>query len=85
MDSETEQLRRQFAAEFIRFIHERIPKERRKHTAWVFVSAEVDDPAGPQIVSSFDRAELTADFLEVMVELVRDSEHALVAPAPRSS
>lgn len=83
MDSEAE--RKQFAEEFIRFMRERIPADRRPRLAWVFVSEELDDPAGPVVISAFDRGAWTADFLELMAVRVRTAEIILVRPAPRSS
>lgn len=79
-----EVLRRQFAEEVIRFVHERVAPERRKRVAWVFAVLDVDDPI-PFIVSTFDSSGAAADMLEHLATRLRGAKVALLKAAPGAS
>ena len=78
-----EEERKQLAAEVIRFMNERVPKERRKRVGWAVVLVDLDDDVGP--LSAFDEPDHTAEFLIRAGNRARGGEHQLLKAAPRSS
>jgi hypothetical protein len=75
---------RQMAAEFIRFMEERVAIARRSRVAWALVVTDMDE-AEPLVVSVFADTVVTASLLTQTARLLTGQQTVHLRPAPEPS